>query len=198
MTVGILAFGSLIEDPGAELAPHIVSRIEGVETPFAVEFARSSRTRDGAPTLVPVATGGAQTGATVVVLDDGVDEQAARDLLYRRETWQISRPTGEPDPPVDWIRALPGFAGLSLCLYTALEPNIEPLTAAHLAELALGSARGPTGEAKRDGISYLVEQKRRGVETPLMPDYEAELLARTASDNLAEAWRRARVMPPDP
>ena len=197
MAVGILAFGSLIDDPGAELASRIVSRIDGVDTPFTVEFARSSRTRDSAPTLVPVATRGAPIGATIVVLDDDVDEQTARDLLYRRETWLIGHATGEPDPPVEWIRVLPGFAGLSRCLYTALAPNIDPLTPSRLAELALQSAQKPAGEAKRDGISYLLEQKRRGVSTPLMPDYEAELLARTASDDLAEAWRRARLRPRD-
>jgi hypothetical protein len=193
VTVGILAFGSLIEDPGPELAPHIMRRVEGVETPFAVEFARSSRTRDGAPTLVPVASGGAPIGATVLFLDDGVDERTGRDLLYRRETWRIGDPAAEPDPPVAWIHALRAFAGLEVCLYTALEPNIEPLTAARLAELALQSARQPAGELKRDGTSYLAEQKRRGIETPLMHDYEAEVLARTASSDLAEAWRRART-----
>ena len=58
MTIGILAFGSLLDEPGAELEAHIARRIEGIETPFAVEFARSSRTRDGAPTLVPVTGAG--------------------------------------------------------------------------------------------------------------------------------------------
>ena len=58
MGVGILAFGSIAGDPGAELAAAVTRRIE-VKTPFAVEFARSSRSRDGAPTLVPVGEGGA-------------------------------------------------------------------------------------------------------------------------------------------
>ncbi|GAA4131236.1 hypothetical protein ACFFTN_26415 [Aminobacter aganoensis] len=50
--VGILAYGSLIGDPGAEIEPAITSRIACL-TPFPVEFARQSRTRKGAPTLVP-------------------------------------------------------------------------------------------------------------------------------------------------
>jgi hypothetical protein len=195
MSVGILAFGSLVENPGSELAPNIVRRIVGAETPFAVEFARSSRTRDGAPTLVPVSVGGAPLSATVLVLDDGIDEHAAAGLLYRRETWQIGAASRALDAGADWIRALPGFAGLEVCLYTALEANIQPLTASRLAELALQSASATAGEARRDGISYLAEQKSRGIETPLMPAYEAEVLARTTSDDLADAWRRARAKP---
>ena len=51
--VGILAFGSLIHDPGSELKPKIAMRTRGM-TPFGVEYGRySSKTRGGAPTLVP-------------------------------------------------------------------------------------------------------------------------------------------------
>jgi len=50
--IGILAYGSLIIDPGPEIGPLIVRRITTV-TPFVVEYARLSRTRGGAPTLVP-------------------------------------------------------------------------------------------------------------------------------------------------
>ena len=57
-SVGILAYGSLIEDRGPEIAA-AKARIEpGVRTPFKVEFARTSSTRGGAPTLVPVSIGG--------------------------------------------------------------------------------------------------------------------------------------------
>lgn len=41
--VGILAYGSLQNDPGMEIAPLIEHRIVEVLTPFEVEFARSSR-----------------------------------------------------------------------------------------------------------------------------------------------------------
>ena len=51
--IGILAYGSLIDDPGREIEPLIIRRLKGVETPFQIEFARSSSTRDGAPTLIP-------------------------------------------------------------------------------------------------------------------------------------------------
>ena len=41
MTIGILAYGSLLDDPGRELAC-TVRRIDDAETPFNVEFARRS------------------------------------------------------------------------------------------------------------------------------------------------------------
>jgi hypothetical protein len=182
----------LLDEPGPELEARIARRIEGIETPFAVEFARSSRTRDGAPTLVSVRVGGAPVPATVLVLDDAVDDQLARDLLYRRETWQVGARVAEPTAHVDWIRGLSPFAGLRLCLFTALEANIQPLTVERLAELALRSAASAAGERRRDGISYLEEQKRRGVMTPLLPDYEAAVLRRTGARNLEDAWTRVR------
>src|SRR5581483_11635375 len=81
---GIFGFGSLISDPGEELT-RATARRQDLETPFAVEYGRSSNTRGGAPTLVPVKTGGAKVKATVFVLKDSISEQEARDILYRRE-----------------------------------------------------------------------------------------------------------------
>ncbi len=190
MSVGILAFGSLVEEPGAELEAVITRRIE-LETPFSVEFARSSRTRDGAPTLVPVSEGGARIPASVLVLDVSVTVEDARAMLYRRETGRLNDTSAVSR--VGWIAELPDFAGISICLYTALEANIPPpLTAEKLAELAVCSAAGPSGGKRRDGISYLQQQKRRGIETPLMFPYEEAVLGRTGTRNLDEAWRRVR------
>jgi hypothetical protein len=190
MVIGILAYGSLLDDPGAELGRLIVRRIDGIKTPFTIEFARSSRTRDGGPTLVPVETGGAAVSASVLVLRDSVDEELARDMLYRRETWSDRSYRDAASP---WIDALPDFNDVDVCLYTALEPCIEPLTTAHLARLAIESARRGAGAKRRDGISYLIEQKRRGVMTPLMPGYEAEILTLSGARDLADAWARARA-----
>src|SRR5215207_6605344 len=84
-TVGILAYGSLIGDPGSEIEPHITRRIS-CHTPFKVEFARTSRTRKGGPTLVPY-DAGAQVAAQIIVVDLPLKE--AMDRLYRRETRKI-------------------------------------------------------------------------------------------------------------
>jgi hypothetical protein len=190
MRVGILAFGSMVERPGAEIAARVIRRIE-VETPFAAEFARSSRTRDGAPTLVPVSEGGARIPATVLVLDDSAAEDDARMMLYRRET-QRPADCGTVQA-VTWIARLTGFAGTRTCLYTALPPNVEPLTAARLADLAVSSAIAPSGAQHRDGISYLLDQKLRNVMTPLLAPYEEAVLARAGAVDLADAWERVRA-----
>jgi hypothetical protein len=189
MGVGILAFGSIVDEPGAELAAVITHRL-AVTTPFPVEFARSSRTRDGAPTLVPVSTGGALVPAEVLVLDGRIATAAGRALLYRRETGRMER-TGA-GPVAGWIAELPGWAGISTCLYAALPANIRPLTADKLAGLAFESAIAPAGASRRDGISYLQQQKRRGVVTPLISSYEDALLRRIGARDLDEAWQRAR------
>src|SRR5258708_23224778 len=85
-TVGILAYGSLIEDPGPEIAA-ATARIEsGVTTPFRVEFARTSTTRGGAPTLMPVTAGGAPVPAQIIVLKDTISREEHPALLCRPKT----------------------------------------------------------------------------------------------------------------
>jgi hypothetical protein len=189
MTAGILAFGSVNSEPGAELAAVIVGRLE-VETPFTVEFARSSRTRDGAPTLVQVSEGGAHVHAGVLILDHAVTAAAARAMLYRRETRRAD--DMPPASGASWIAELTGFAGTDICFYTALPANIWPLTADKLAELAISSAAADAGAEQRDGISYLRQQMHRGIMTPLMLPYQEAVLARTGASDLAGAWRQAR------
>jgi hypothetical protein len=81
LPVGILAYGSLIEDPGPEIAA-ATARIESdVNTPFKVEFARTSRTRGGAPTLIPIRTGGNHVPAQIIVLRETVPLDEARGLI---------------------------------------------------------------------------------------------------------------------
>ncbi len=81
--IGILAFGSLIGDPGKELLPKIIMRIK-TPTPFGVEYVRYSQTRGGAPTLVPHPDGVPVDGE-ILVLDDAVSVDEARNMLWRRE-----------------------------------------------------------------------------------------------------------------
>jgi hypothetical protein len=79
-SIGILAFGSLIEDPGWEIEEAIVGRKRKVLTPFAVEFARSSTKRGDAPTLVPVREGGSPLLAQILLLNISLSE--AKDRLW--------------------------------------------------------------------------------------------------------------------
>ena len=192
MTIGILAYGSLIPNPGAEIGPVTVRRIGGVETPFRVEFARSSRVRDGAPTLVPVTRGGAKVAGVVLVLHESVSETAVQDMLYRRERNRVG--SGEryadvdpSDPDSAFLGRLQGFGGLDVVFHAALRANIEEPTPDLLARLAIASAGAPSGAVGRDGIRYLMDARQSGIITPLMPEYEEAILRRTGSRDLEEA-----------
>src|SRR5260221_2717813 len=87
--IAILAYGSLIDEPGEELENCIVDRLGPILTPFKVEYARSSRTRGGAPTLFPVDGGGFHVSAVVFVLSDAMSEKEAKDMLWRLETRRL-------------------------------------------------------------------------------------------------------------
>lgn len=188
-TVGILAYGSLISDPRAEIEKARTDIIRDVMTPFHIEFARSSDGRGGAPTLVPVTSGGAHVKGQVFVMD--VSEAEATDILYRREiakeedmTRTYKRPAQVTNNSV-LVERLTNFAGLDVVLYTQIAATITPLTAEHLAALAIASvAKAPPD---LDGISYLINAKKHGIQTALSPAYEAEILKEIQCENLNEA-----------
>lgn len=189
--VGILAYGSLGDDPGGEIGPLVVERIEGIKTPFPVEFARTSRTRGCAPTLVPVFEGGARVKAKILVLE-GVSEAEATNALWRRETRREG--SGERYEVPSWpnentvlVRRLEDFEGVDVVLYAEIGANVPDLTPRNLAELAIGSARPEAGSLGRDGITYLIRAKANGAETPLMPEYEREILRLTKMETLEQA-----------
>ena len=192
MSIAILAYGSLIEEPGVELAPLICNRISDFETPFSIEFARSSRSRDGAPTLVPVETGGASVRGVLLVLDGGLDRARAEDLLWRRETRRersrdhYRRPI-KPGKNDVLVECLEGLAGIGTVFFTRIRANIDNRTPEHLADLAIRSARGAAGAERRDGISYLASAVRQGIVTPLLPQYRATILRKTGTGDLGTA-----------
>ncbi len=192
--VGILAYGSLLSDPGAELLPLIEQRITGVLTPYQVEYARSSKTRADAPTLVPVPDGaGGAVQAQVLVLKPDVGLATGKTLLYRREIHKVGDADVEYDDSVQntkrgavRVRELRDFAGLPVVLYTDLTPNIKKVLAQKyapkakaqaLAELAIASVTAETYAAGTDGIRYLTDAIAHGIETPLTPYYRAAILA---------------------
>ena len=190
-----MAYGSLGDDPGEEIGPRIVEKIENVRTPFRVEFARASRTRGGAPTLVPVLESGACVKAKVLVMEEDISEDDATDMLWRRETRRENSgerydPPSEPGLNEVMVRRLENFEGLDLVLYAEIGGNIRDPTARGLAELAVGSARSEAGRKERDGVTYLIGVKNIGVSTPLMPEYEREILRITGTKTLEQAYAR--------
>ena len=200
--VGILAFGSLIDDIGAELEPVVQDDRLVAQTPFQVEFARiSAKTRGGSPTLVPVEGFGARVAAAVLVLHPDVSATSATDMLYRRETRQIGtdkpyKQLSKPFPDQVLVRRLDDFIGVKTVLYTDFpkEGKLSAPTAELLAHHAVASARAR--EDGFDGISYLVAAKRNRIWTPLMPSYEQEILRLTGVGNLEAALVAARTAKP--
>jgi cation transport regulator ChaC len=193
MAVGILAYGSLLDDLGEELSALIVRRTDGLRTPFSVEYARSSRTRDGAPTLVPVLNGGSSLVAALFELDPHIDVVSARTLLFRRESHCADAQATSDHP--SWIRQLHGLAGIETSLYVALDANLRVPTPRQLAQMAGRSAARGSGARRQDGISYLDAQLRRGVTTPLTEPYVEAILALTGADDLGKAWQVVREAP---
>jgi len=191
--VGILAFGSLLDDPGAELSALIEQKISPVTTPFKIEFARKSSSRGGAPTLVPVEDGGAPVSGAVLVLKPGVAPEDAADILWRRETNRVGTEAHyNPKSPGDVeILSVEDLAGVPTVLYAAPKSNLQP-DAAILADLAIASAGGEAGATGRDGITYLINAKKNGIKTPLMDAYEKDILKLTVQPDLASALQSIR------
>ncbi len=195
---GIFGFGSLISDPGDELAA-ATERKEEIETPFAIEYGRSSGTRGGAPTLVPVKSAGAKVKATVFVLKDSITEQEAENILWRRETRQVGsgkqyKRSANPGPNSVLAAYSTNLLGLDKIFYTdfADAGKLVNPTAAQLAKLAVESARNPEVKDGMDGITYLINAKKAGIMTPLTPDYEKEILRLTHASSLEEALAKSR------
>ncbi len=193
--IGILAYGSLIDDQGHELKPLIVNKMKKVKIPFKVEFARTSKNRDHAPTLIPVEEGGSSIRGTILILNESVTLEQATDLLWRRETRNES--TDEhygypPDPGKNHvvIEKISNFKGIDIVLYTKIGPNIENLTPANLAKFAIQSVKGKAGIDSRDGINYLILIEKQGINTPLMQYYKNEILQKTGTSSLKEALKK--------
>lgn len=88
------------------------------------------------------------------------------------------------------VERLTNISGLDVVLYTQIAATITPLTAKHLAELAIASVT--KAEPGLDGISYLIAAKESGIVTALTPTYEAEILKETQCNSLDEA--RAKIL----
>lgn len=197
LNVGVLAYGSLINDPGEEIDQVVVDRVHPVETPFPVEFAHRSRGRDGAPTLVPVEDGGAPVQATLLVLSTDVSLEDAKDMLYRRETDSVGDENKTYPPPPSAtnpviVEVINDFEELDHVLYTRISADISDRTPENLANLAIESAVGDAGAEQRDGITYLREAIDADIETPLSEKYRQEILGRTETSDLNEAWKVVR------
>lgn len=191
--VGILAYGSLITEPGEEIGPKIRMRIK-TQTPFPVEYGRLSRTRGGAPTLVPHPQGAPVLGE-ILVLDDSVSGDEARDMLWRRErqrTGSGERYLEGTSPNSVLVRSYMQHPRVDIVHYTDFYPEgklVKP-SAAELARRAIQSVK--KAESGKDGITYLMKAMSAGITTPLTDSYVEQILALTQTTSLTEAVKSSR------
>ena len=192
LKLGILAFGSLIDDPGGEIQSKIIMRIK-TTTPFPVEFGRySGRTRGGAPTLVKHDAGD-PVSAEILVFDDSVSFDEAEEMLYRRERRRVGssekyvRRTDKDSVLVEAYTELPSVASV---LYTDFwrEGKVEQPNAVELATHAIESVK--KADPGMDGITYLMNAMAAGIRTPLTEAYSEEILRRSKTNSLREALRK--------
>jgi hypothetical protein len=194
--IGILAYGSLIEDPGPDIL-HLLVRRVNTQTPFPVEFARTSSSRSNGPTLVPFPHG-RSVRAQILVLQPGTTVEQAATILYQRETRQTNRPYQRPvDDAITantvLVDSLIDYEDVQIVLYTRIGTNIPNLTPHLLAEQAIQSARAGAGASRMDGINYLMAAKRNGIKTNLSADYESQVLELTGTDDLEAAYQHCRI-----
>ena len=205
--IGILAYGSLITEPGCEIEDVLDHVIRDVQTPFPVEYARKSSTRAGAPTLVPVPAGcGAPVKAVILVLKKYTRRQMAQNFLYRREIHKEGDKKVLYDDQVQRqkqdalvIESIYNQFGLSVIYYTALKPNFTEILDANctreekaelLAQAAIGSVTQKTYAKGLDGIQYLADNIAVGVVTALTEAYAQALLKKAGNAaNLDQARR---------
>lgn len=190
--LGILAYGSLIDDPGQEISEIMESRIKCV-TPFNVEFARKSKTRGYAPTLIPVNNGGSKVNAVILVLNDQIDIKNAITILWRREchkvgSKEVCEHKNKPNGNQVAIEILPNLMNVEKVLYTSIESNFDqPITGEILADLAIKSILSEAGRDEIDGLRYLLAAKRNKIVTALSEEYENQILSKTETKSLEEA-----------
>jgi hypothetical protein len=170
--IAIVAYGSLIYEPGEALA-ELVQETEPCRTPFPVEYGRHSRKWGGGPVLT-VDPRGEPVDGLRMVLKPGLPLGRVIDVLALREG--ISSAEGiiqidQPGPLAHLTCALPRN------LATA---DMDP---AALARRAASSVRN----GDLNGVAYLREAVQAGVRTARTDAYVAALLAISAAADLLEA-----------
>ena len=129
--------------------------------------------------------------AVILVLEEQVSVDQAKDMLYRREIHQVcGKQSYKPCNSELCIRELRQFHDIEIVLYASFRPNIskDELTPSSLACKAIKSV----GKAKKgqDGISYLIAAKSNGIRTPLREEYEKEIKKQTETESLEEALEK--------
>jgi len=151
--LAILAYGSLLSDPGEKILPHVIARVP-YPSPWPIEYARRAKLRGDGPTLVLHKTGGTVRGQ-LLVLD--IQKSALGELME----WLWER---EGEPPRDRLKQVE-CRGFGCVLYCDLESNLsdEEINAESLAQFANESVRKIP---MRNAIRYLAQNIEQGIITP--------------------------------
>ena len=190
--IGILAYGSLIDNPGSDLDRLIIEK-RPCETPFSVEYARRSKSRENAPTLVPVPDGcGEPVKGVILVLRAETIPQVAKKALFRRELHKENDETAVYDDAVQRakkdaivIETILHFHGFGEVYYTVPKVNFHEILDASrpqeekarlLAQAAIDSLTQDTFTKGLDGIQYLHDNIQAGILTPLTEPYRQAIL----------------------
>ncbi len=193
LKIGILAYGSLINEPGPEITPRIRMRLS-TTTPFSVEYGRYSQKRGGAPTVVPHVKG-APVPAEILVLEEGVTFEQARDMLWRRERHREAteeRYTEGSTSTSVLVRELSDHPCVERLLYTDFNPigKIPDPDPVELAQKAIESVN--LAMQGLDGITYLQNNLSFGILTKLTPLYRDAILSKTNTGSLNEALQKIK------
>jgi len=142
-----------------------------------------------------VTKGGCRVKAEIIVLSPDVSLIEAKNMLWRRETHQVS--SGKmyyPRRSRNAVRILEKklLGGIDRVLYTdfyAASKTRAPKPR-NLGRKAISSAR--LKRDGKDGITYLLRAKQFGIRTPLMKKYEAEVLELTGTRSLPDALAKVQ------
>lgn len=172
--LAVMAYGSLIVEPGPELESLIRAR-RPARTPFRVEYGRASARWGGGPVLVPHPEGSNVDGV-LLLLRDEVTLGEAVDVLARREATD----------PKHIVEAMLGVGVTALVADLPRNLNDREMEPAALARRAIES--GAAGE--RNGVAYLRGALRAGIRTPRTLEYASEVCAQLGAGTLEQAERR--------
>lgn len=194
--IGILAFGSIINNPDKEIEAATESKINDIITDFKIEFARTSSTRKKAPTLAVVCDGGSFVKGTLIILKENIELGEAKNILLRRECDKVGDKSTIYTGPKNWmeIKESRAYDGCETIIYASMTQNITNPTAKKLAEFAIKSTEEKPHKngTRSDGIQYLYDIKAMGITTPLMKEYEEEILIQLRVDSLEMALEKTK------
>jgi len=162
------------------------------QTPFGVEYGRySGKGRGGAPTLVPHEAGSSVSGE-ILVLDDALTVDDARNILWRRECGIAGSGKKRTENSIVLVREITDSPCVSTVIYTDFRSDgkIDKPKADELARHAIQSVKA--SDEGKDGITYLLDNIAAGIKTPLTSPYKDEILKQTKTKSLQEALREAK------